>query len=155
MASVGAVTRGGAVTEPEFSAEILAHEHVLLEAAVTVGLSTNAVAQYEATGVSVPDGGLKWPSAFCDQVGFMCVLAYLLQKHLPFDLDVELGTGPSAAHYKLHPPLDASMRELLAALNPNDARRLAEMQDRCQRIFEHLRSRALAAPATWRDTYDR
>ena len=128
----------------QFQTEVIAHQHVLLEAVATVGMSPNSVEALDVGMASVPKARVRWPSFFCTQADYVGVLAYLLQNNLPFDLEVSAPDGGSG-RYKLHPPLDPHTAQLLASIDPSQASMLAEMQGRVERVFEQLRKASPAA----------
>ena len=126
-------------TENQFRTDVIAHQHVLLDAVATVGMSPNSVEALDLGFASVPKSRLRWPSYFCTQGDYVRVLAYLVQNNLPFDLEVSAPDG-SSGRYQLHPPLDPHTAQLLASVDPSQAWMLAEMQSRVERVFEQLRN---------------
>lgn len=130
----------------QFHTEIVAHQHALLDAAAIAGLSANAIEAHDLSGVTVPQASLRWPSFFCDEGGYVRVLAYLLQNNLPFELEVA-PCGLGGGRYKLHPPVDTHTQRILAAIDPRRASELDGMQARTHRVFERLRAAALPADA--------
>ena len=140
-------------TPNQFRTEVIAHQHVLLDAVATAGMSPNSVEALDLGFASVPKARLRWPSYFCTQGDYVRVLAYLLQNNLPFDLEVSAPDGGSG-RYQLHPPLDPHTAQLLANIDPSQAALLAEMQNRVERIFEQLRQAAGEPDARASDAAD-
>lgn len=128
----------------QFETEVVAHQHALLDAVATVGMSPNSVEALDFEGTSVPRARVRWPSYFCTRGGYVRVLAYLLQNNLPFDLEVSAPDGASG-RYQLYPPLDPDTQHLLATIDPRQASLLAEMQSRVERVFEQLRRAGVEA----------
>ena len=125
-----------------FETEIVAHQHVLVEAAATIGLSRNAVESLDLEGLTVAQARVRWPSFFCDETRYVRVLAYLVQNNLPFDLEVT-PHPKNGARYKLHPPLDPHTLNLLSQINPAQATALAEIQHHTHLVFQRLREATL------------
>jgi len=123
--------------------EIIAHEHVLLEAARRAGLSANAIESQNLTGLAVPQGCVRWPSYFVDKTGFVQVLAYLVTYNLPYQLEVAPYGQAAAQRFKLHPPLDPHTLELLREIDPSSAAAMEEMRARAERVFERLSHAAI------------
>lgn len=129
----------GSVSPSEhFETEIIAHQHVLLDAVAVAGMSSNAVEALDVGFATVPKARVRWPSYFCTQADYVRVLAYLLQNNLPFDLEVAAPAG-GGGRYQLHPPLDAHTAELLSRIDPRQAALMAGMQDQVAAVFERLR----------------
>lgn len=122
----------------QFETAIIAHQHVLLDAAATAGMSPNAVEALDLGSATVPKARVRWPSFFCTQADYVRILAYLLQNNLPFDLEVAAPEGGSG-RYQLHPPLDPNTAALLQRVDPCQAALMSEMQERVAEVFERLR----------------